>query len=44
MRGILGFIGITDVEFIAVNGQTPEQVEAGLSAADKAIAESLKAL
>ncbi|MFF4898143.1 FMN-dependent NADH-azoreductase [Streptomyces sp. NPDC001068] len=44
LRGILGFIGITDVEFIAVHGQTPEQVEAGLSAADRSIAESLKAL
>ncbi|GGN00022.1 FMN-dependent NADH-azoreductase [Streptomyces fuscichromogenes] len=44
LRGVLGFIGITDVEFISVSGQTPEQVEAGLAEADRAIAASLKAL
>jgi FMN-dependent NADH-azoreductase len=44
LRGILGFLGITDVEFISVNGQTPEQIEAGLARADQAIATSLKAL
>jgi FMN-dependent NADH-azoreductase len=44
LRGVLGFLGITDVEFISVNGQTPEQIEAGLTEADQAIAASLKAL
>jgi FMN-dependent NADH-azoreductase len=44
LRGILGFLGITDVEFISVNGQTSEQIEAGLTEADQAIAASLKAL
>jgi FMN-dependent NADH-azoreductase len=28
IRGVLGWIGITDVEIIAVNGYAPEQVEA----------------
>ncbi|MEU6091003.1 NAD(P)H-dependent oxidoreductase [Streptomyces sp. NPDC047085] len=44
LRGVLGFIGITDVEFISVNGPAPEQVESGLIEADRAIAASLKAL
>ncbi|MFK0259683.1 FMN-dependent NADH-azoreductase [Streptomyces sp. NPDC090445] len=42
LRGVLGFLGITDVEFISVNGPTPEQTEASLAKADKAIAASLK--
>lgn len=37
IRGVLGWIGITDVEFIAVNGYTPEQVEAAIQEAGKAI-------
>ncbi|WP_328760471.1 FMN-dependent NADH-azoreductase [Streptomyces sp. NBC_00271] len=44
LRGVLGFIGITDIEFISVSGMTPEQVNAGLADADQAIAASLKAL
>ncbi|MFD8817449.1 FMN-dependent NADH-azoreductase, partial [Streptomyces sp. NPDC059627] len=42
LRGILGFIGITDVEFISVYAPTPQQNEAGLAEADRAIAASLK--
>ncbi|MER6373047.1 NAD(P)H-dependent oxidoreductase [Streptomyces mirabilis] len=37
IRGVLGWIGIVDVEFIAVNGYTPEQVEAAIQEAGKAI-------
>ncbi|MFC5204174.1 FMN-dependent NADH-azoreductase [Streptomyces kaempferi] len=37
IRGVLGWIGITDVEFIAVNGYTPEQVEVAIQEAAKAI-------
>ncbi|WP_329295964.1 FMN-dependent NADH-azoreductase [Streptomyces sp. NBC_01455] len=37
IRGVLGWIGITDVEFIAVNGYTSEQVEAAIQEAGKAI-------
>lgn len=44
LRGVLGFIGITDIEFISVSGMTPEQVNAGLAEADQAIDASLKAL
>jgi len=41
LRGVLGFLGITDVEFIAVHGNTPEQVEAAVRKGSVAIAASL---
>ncbi|WP_028799961.1 FMN-dependent NADH-azoreductase [Streptomyces sp. 142MFCol3.1] len=44
LRGVLGFIGITDVEFLSVNGPGREQIEAGLIEADRAIAASLEVL
>lgn len=40
IRGVLGWIGITDVEFIAVNGFTPEQIDAAVREAGSAIAAS----
>jgi FMN-dependent NADH-azoreductase len=43
IRGVLGWIGITDVEIIAVNGYTPEQVEAAIREAGSAIAASAHA-
>lgn len=41
LHGVLGFIGITDVEIIAVNGQSAEQIDAAMSDASAAIADSL---
>lgn len=41
LRTVLGFIGITDVEIIAVNGPTAEQTERTLDAAGAAIAASV---
>lgn len=43
IRGVLGWIGITDVEIIAVNGYTPEQVEAAIRQTGSAIAASVSA-
>ncbi|MEU3795565.1 FMN-dependent NADH-azoreductase [Streptomyces fructofermentans] len=40
IRGVLGWIGITDVEFIAVNGFTPEQIDAAIRDAGNTIAAS----
>lgn len=42
LRGVLGFLGITDVEFVSVHGNSPEQVEANLAKAGQDIAASLK--
>ncbi|MCX4460741.1 NAD(P)H-dependent oxidoreductase (plasmid) [Streptomyces sp. NBC_01340] len=43
IRGVLGWIGITDVELIAVNGFTPEQLDAAVREAGSAIAASVAA-
>lgn len=41
VRGVLGWMGITDVEVIAVNGYTPEQLDASVRGAGAAITASL---
>ncbi|MCX5317681.1 FMN-dependent NADH-azoreductase [Streptomyces sp. NBC_00154] len=41
IRGILGFLGITDVEFISVNGMTEEQLAPHFQKATAAIANSV---
>ncbi|MDX2853038.1 FMN-dependent NADH-azoreductase [Actinacidiphila glaucinigra] len=41
VRGVLGWMGITDVEIIAVNGYTPEQLDSSVRAAGNAISASL---
>lgn len=43
IRGALGFVGITDVEIISVNGLNPEQVTEALTKGTDAITESLAA-
>lgn len=43
IRGVLGWIGITDVEVIAVHGYTPEQLEAAIRRTDGALAASASA-
>jgi FMN-dependent NADH-azoreductase len=43
IRGVLGWIGITDVELIAVNGFTPEQLDAAVREVGSAIAASVAA-
>ncbi|MGW1726399.1 FMN-dependent NADH-azoreductase [Streptomyces sp. NPDC002306] len=44
IRGVLGFLGITDVEFISVNGQTEDQLTPHLEKAAAAIANSVGAV
>ncbi|WP_327425623.1 NAD(P)H-dependent oxidoreductase (plasmid) [Streptomyces sp. NBC_01527] len=43
IRGVLSWIGITNVEIIAVNGFTPEQLDAAVREAGNAIAASADA-
>ncbi|MFD9003074.1 FMN-dependent NADH-azoreductase [Streptomyces sp. NPDC059582] len=44
IRGVFGFLGITDVEFITVNGQTEEQLAPHVEKATTAIANSVGAI
>ncbi|MFD7444492.1 FMN-dependent NADH-azoreductase [Streptomyces sp. NPDC059909] len=44
IRGVLGFLGITDVEFISVNGQTEEQLAPHFEKATAAITNSVGAI
>jgi FMN-dependent NADH-azoreductase len=43
LRGILGWMGITDVEIIAVNGHTAEQLDSAVREAGTAVTASLDA-
>ncbi|MGI5255517.1 FMN-dependent NADH-azoreductase [Actinacidiphila glaucinigra] len=43
IRGVLGWIGITDVEIIAVNGYTPEQLDIAVRRAGATIGASVAA-